>query len=285
MMENSHRGSGSSGGNLGNNRGRSDQGPRPPGSTVHFASTPNAEATISRSANPDFNPNAVANFAAQGDEAWVLAAMAGPEIPLQTGSESVDTDIDLEVTCNPRALNATTEREFDTIFHDSGATRHIFHDKTLFHTYETLSRPVRVSGFGSKLSAEAPAKGSIKFSANINGETKVLTMTDVLHVPTARVNLVSQSQMDLKGVEAYLGQGKVVLYKNKTAFARGTLIDGLYRLDIDPIPSSLTDRIAKPTSLVERMGDSANAAGSPMEMAMSVFNKAGGEKGGFYTAL
>jgi hypothetical protein len=33
------------------------------------------------------------------------------------------------------------------------------------------------------------------------------------------------------------------------------------------------------------MGDSANAAGSPMEMTMSVFNKAGGEKGGFYTAL
>ena len=86
-------------------------------------------------------------------------------------------------------------------FHDSGATRYIFHDHSAFFNYEKLMKPINVKGFESVLSAVAVGRGKIKLIGKLSSGSVIQTIiTDALHIPTGRCNLLLQTTLDKKGV-------------------------------------------------------------------------------------
>jgi hypothetical protein len=187
--------------------------------------------------------------------------------------------------CSATAFNANTPKDSDYFFHDNGATKSVFHDRALFRLYDRFETPVNVNGYNSGHSAPAPAGGVVRVDSIVDGKKFTLDITDALHVPTARVNLISGSALDKKGVTTVTRNGKIELSKNGQVFAVGSLWKGLYRLNFTPVrfnnavPStshSLLSRI-EPAPLIQRLSD------SPMSAALQAMNAAS-EKTDFYTA-
>lgn len=206
------------------------------------------------------------------------------EDAVQANLSQVDNVTVLNTTiemCSATALKGDVKKD-SSFFHDTGATRHVCHDKSLFTSLSTLDNPVSINGFDSALSAVALGKGTIALHSRANGKDHRIELTEVLYVPTARVNLVSGSWMDKRGVGIAINGGKIALVKQGTVIARGELWKDLYRLHLTPIssnaaPSSLLSRIA-PLPLERRIGV------TPMAAALSSFNTASA-KSDFYTAL
>ncbi|KAI0082957.1 hypothetical protein BDY19DRAFT_875209, partial [Irpex rosettiformis] len=69
----------------------------------------------------------------------------------------------------------------------------------------------RVKGFGSELSTAAIGVGTVVIQTTCNGTTSSLRLSDVLHVPNARLNLISQGCLERKGVSLRSTGGKMVL--------------------------------------------------------------------------
>ncbi|KAJ7606387.1 hypothetical protein DFH06DRAFT_1251254 [Mycena polygramma] len=109
----------------------------------------------------------------------------------------VDSDdeigIDEEIHVNAVALNLEVAQD-DTVNHDTGASRHIFHRRELFHDYVQFDTPLNVHGFGANLSAQAVGKGKIVMKATYDGVLRQFSVSNALHIPTARCNLISGSQ-------------------------------------------------------------------------------------------
>ena len=103
---------------------------------------------------------------------------------------------------------------------------------------------MNVNGFDSGLSAPAPAGGIVRLESIVNGHKLILDISDALHVPTARVNLISGSALDLKGVSTVTHNGKIELSKDGQVIAQGSLWKGLYRLNLTPVqqntPATIT---------------------------------------------
>jgi hypothetical protein len=188
--------------------------------------------------------------------------------------------------CSATAFNASTPKSnVNLFFYDNGATKSIFNDHALFRSYNRFDTAVNVNGFDSGLLAPAPAGGIVRLESIVNGRKIMLDISDALHVPTARVNLISGSALDRKGVTAVTQDGKIELSKNGQVIAQGNLWNGLYRLNLTPVPQntpstitshSLLSRI-EPTPLIQRLSS------LPMSAALHAMNTAS-DKADFYTA-
>jgi hypothetical protein len=134
--------------------------------------------------------------------------------------------IDEEVHVNAAALNLEVAQD-DTVNHDTGASRHIFHRRKLFHDYVQFDTPLNVHGFGANLSAQAVGKGKIVMRATYDGNTRQFSVSNALHIPTARCNLISGSRIDKKGVSTRTGSGKITyLNAADVPFASGGIVRG-----------------------------------------------------------
>lgn len=60
----------------------------------------------------------------------------------------------------------------------------------------------------------------------------------MLHIPTARSNLVSQIQLDRAGIQATLNRGTITLEKNDNPIVDGWIQSDMYRLNLTPIDES-----------------------------------------------
>ena len=122
---------------------------------------------------------------------------------MEVEGETVDKEdkikFDEEVHINAVALNVDTPQD-NSINHDTGATRHIFCNRRLFHDYAILESPLNMHSFGSKLSAVAIGKGTIVLKVKFGGSLRNFLLSNVLHIPSARCNLISGSKIDKKGV-------------------------------------------------------------------------------------
>ena len=144
---------------------------------------------------------------------------------------------------------------------------------------------MNVNGFDSGLSAPAPARGIVRLESIVNGHKLILDISDALHVPTTRVNLISGSALDLKGVSTVTHNGKIELSKDGQVIAQGSLWKGLYRLNLTPVQQntpatitshSLLSRI-EPVPLIQCLSS------LPMSTALQAMNTAS-DKADFYTA-
>jgi hypothetical protein len=179
----------------------------------------------------------------------------------EPGKEEDELTEDEQVEVHPRVFNLQIPQT-NFINHDTGATRHIFVNKDWFQDYSELSLPLKVHGFGSNLSATAIGKGTIILKTTHNKVTRQFSLSNVLHIPTARSNLISGSRLDKKGVSTLTGKGKITyLSPNGTAFASGEIVDDLYQMAV--IPVKQPDNSSTSQDLIAAMAPSITAMLGP----------------------
>jgi len=143
--------------------------------------------------------------------------------------ESDEITMDEEIKVNAIVCNATVDQN-DSIHHDTGASRHIFHKHELFHGYATFESPLAVHGFGMSLTTQAVRKGKIVLKSTYDGVMRNFSVSNVLHIPTACCNLISGSRLDRKGVNTQTGKGKITYFN-----ATGSIVKDLYKMDVEMV--------------------------------------------------
>ncbi|GJS09127.1 zinc finger, CCHC-type containing protein [Tanacetum coccineum] len=119
---------------------------------------------------------------------------------------------------------------------DSGATRHVCNDQTMFKTYEPSYSMLYM---GNHSTAQVKGKGKIDLVFT-SGNT--LTLNDVLHVPDVRKNLVSGSLLNKFGFKLVFEFDKFILSKGGKFVGKGYHTDGMFKLNIkDVVNSSVND--------------------------------------------
>jgi hypothetical protein len=138
------------------------------------------------------------------------------------------------VLCHASALDPKGPVSDDCI-HDSAANRHVFHSKESFDEYNEIT-PVKVKGFGKELSTCAIGKGTVIIkSFTERGTHRTLKLRNCLHIPTARFNLISQSQLDRAGLSSSTSNGTVSIHRQGDILMIGSLgEDDMYRLSVSP---------------------------------------------------
>ena len=133
----------------------------------------------------------------------------------------------------------------DNCYYDSGANRHVFHDRSVFESYENIL-PLAVNGFGENLSTTAIGRGSVRLTSHPTYHHSSILLTNVLHIPLARSNLVSGTQLHDRDVFATLGNHSLTLSHNGSIFLDGIVEHGMVRLQTKPIRpnASLLSRIS-----------------------------------------
>ena len=92
-----------------------------------------------------------------------------------------------------------------------------------------------MNGFGRQHTTNALGSGSVMLKGWYGDKPTTFRLTNCLHIPDARVNLISHARLDKYGIVAQLGNKKVILYKNGEPLIGGSLHDDLYRLHAVPI--------------------------------------------------
>lgn len=145
------------------------------------------------------------------------------------------------IKCNASALD-TSKPALEDCIHDSGANRHVFHSRESFKEYQEIE-PVKVNGFGKDLNTCAVGIGSVHVEAWRQGGTKTLfELTNCIHVPSARYNLISQAQLDKAGAQAVVGNSKITIHQKGLILLDGHLGSNLmYKLNMWPVPQTVDD--------------------------------------------
>ena len=127
----------------------------------------------------------------------------------------------------------------DICLYDSGANRHVFNDRAAFEYYEPI-QPLSVKGFGDSLATTAVGRGSVRLRAKYGIRPSSFLLTNVLHIPHARSNLISGTQLATHGVVTTLGKHNIILTHYNIFILDGFVERGMYRLNTKPIPPSPT---------------------------------------------
>ena len=111
---------------------------------------------------------------------------------------------------------------------DTGATRHICGDKNLFSEYKHMDDGEKLH-MGNSSASNVEGKGNVllKFTSG-----KVVTLTDVLHVPEIRKNLVSGPILSKKGFKLVFESDRFILTKAGMYVGKGYLTEGLFKLNV-----------------------------------------------------
>ena len=111
---------------------------------------------------------------------------------------------------------------------DTGATRHICGDKNLFSEYKHMDDGEKLY-MGNSSASNVEGKGNVllKFTSG-----KVVTLTDVLHVPEIRKNLVSGPILSKKGFKLVFESDRFILTKAGMYVGKGYLTEGLFKLNV-----------------------------------------------------
>jgi hypothetical protein len=143
-------------------------------------------------------------------------------------------------------FNSDTPKS-DNCFYDSAANRHVFHDRSAFETYQSIP-PLAVKGFGEDLSAAAIGRGTVRLEGRHNDRSFPIILTNVLHIPCARVNLISGGEFTERNVIATIQRPLSFFCLRGTIFLEAFFEHGFYRFNariIRPTPSLLS-RISQP---------------------------------------
>ena len=99
-----------------------------------------------------------------------------------------------------------------------GATRHICGNRSAFTSYTTLKEEEEQVFMGDSRSTLVIGKGKVLIKLTFG---KVLALSDVLHVPNIRWNLVSISLLEKARVRILFDSDKIVLTKNDAFVGKG----------------------------------------------------------------
>ena len=127
----------------------------------------------------------------------------------------------------------------DHCFYDSAANSHVFHDRTAFETYESIP-PIAVKGFGEDLSVAAIGRGTVRLEGKHNNRIFPIILTNVLHIPRARVHLISGGEFTERNVIATIQRPVSFFSFRGIIFLEALFEHGFYRINariIRPVPS------------------------------------------------
>ena len=110
---------------------------------------------------------------------------------------------------------------------DSGATRHMTPNISLFSSLRPLPQAVTVT-FGNGSTGEATHAGSVLLETQVSGRPVSLTLTDVLHVPAATANLFSVRRAVECGAAVQFASGMCTVSVAGRDVAAADCRDGLY---------------------------------------------------------
>jgi hypothetical protein len=171
-------------------------------------------------------------------------------------------DGDIIIASLPVLDNAMTRN--NACHHDSGANRHVFHDRAMFEMYRPIE-PLCVKGFGKDLATVAIGRGTVRVLGWYGQCSCNIVLHNVLHIPAARSNLISGSLLDKAGISAALGDGLATLSYQGISIVGSALHNDMYRLNMSIIRATpslpLTSQIESPP-LISRLSPIAAAASS-----------------------
>ena len=111
---------------------------------------------------------------------------------------------------------------------DTGATRHVCFEKSMFSTYQKFDQKERLyMGNSAVFMIEGSGTVILKFTSG-----KTVKLNDVLHVPDIRKNLISGAVLSKKGFKMVFESDKMVLSKDGIYIGRGYLCDGLFKANV-----------------------------------------------------
>ncbi|KAL0451904.1 UNVERIFIED_CONTAM: hypothetical protein Slati_1168500 [Sesamum latifolium] len=122
-------------------------------------------------------------------------------------------------------LNMATTVQSNDWWYDSGATIHVCNDKNLFKDYEIATEGQKVL-MGNANTAAVLGKGSVEVHFTSG---KKLLLTNVLHVPEIRKNLVSAALLCKKGLKAVIESDKLIFTKSGVFVGKGYYCDGMFK--------------------------------------------------------
>jgi len=111
---------------------------------------------------------------------------------------------------------------------DTGATRHVTSDKSLFNSFHAIENGEKLF-MGNSATAEIKGEGDVVLKMTSGKELK---LTKVLYVPEIRKNLVSGSLLNKFGFKIVFESDKVVLTKNGMFVGKGYALDGMFKLNV-----------------------------------------------------
>lgn len=120
------------------------------------------------------------------------------------------------------------------VYWDSGASSHMSPTREWFHDYRTKSGvDVKVANHAT---IACVGVGNLKFHSNVDGKAYIITLYDVLHVPSLTNTLLSGGAADDAGVQGCTGNGRLVVTNSAgDTIMRGVRAGRLYRMCVTPI--------------------------------------------------
>ncbi|XP_071739384.1 uncharacterized protein [Rutidosis leptorrhynchoides] len=110
---------------------------------------------------------------------------------------------------------------------DTGATRHVCADKSLFNTFKEVTSGDKMF-MGNSATADIKGEGNVILKMTSGKE---LTLTNVLYVPEIRKNLVSGWLLNKFGFRIVFESDKVVLTKSGVYVGKGYAFNGMFKLN------------------------------------------------------
>lgn len=140
------------------------------------------------------------------------------------------------------ALSSTAARQHTDVVLDTGATHHIFYDKSFFTSMSPISTSVQTAA-GQRLSVSGV--GSVEFRVydfEDHKRYKIIKIDDVWYLPECTKNLISGPQFLAKGFEIHSNIRGLGLYtSDQKLLATAHIKDGLLCLNTSPHSSSSVD--------------------------------------------
>jgi len=112
---------------------------------------------------------------------------------------------------------------------DSGAIRHICANKDAFTSYTTVGDGEELVYLGDSRTAVVSGKGKVMLKLTSG---KTLALSDVLHVPNIRTNLISVALLSKGGIKVSFESDKIIMTKNNVFVEKGYCDKGLFVLNI-----------------------------------------------------
>ena len=112
---------------------------------------------------------------------------------------------------------------------DSGATRHICANKNVFTSYTSVGDGEEQVYLGDSRITLVLGKGKVLLKLTSD---KTLALSDVLHVPSIRVNLIYVAFLSKVGVKVSFESDKIVMTKKQCFCGEGILWSKLFVLNI-----------------------------------------------------
>ncbi|GKA06881.1 retrovirus-related pol polyprotein from transposon TNT 1-94 [Tanacetum coccineum] len=111
---------------------------------------------------------------------------------------------------------------------DTGATRHVCADKSMFHSFRAVDNGQKLY-MGNSATADIKGEGDVILKMTSEKELK---LTNVLYVPEIRKNLVSGWLLNKFGFRLVFESDKFVLSKNQMYVGKGYAMNGMFKLNV-----------------------------------------------------